>query len=157
MVATNPNACVKGQWRTDFVVVIGFQLELFHAVAVADDDRILDLARLYDGFPEHLESVCGPVNTVVGYSTRNFVETVRRAADDVALVARPPPALLDASVFPVELPEAADFPLHDSAQLLLSEVLPLIRSVIDRARQTIQAYLAQSQLMSIPQVGDLPE
>ena len=84
-------------------------------------------------------------------------ETVRRAAEDQAPIARPPPALLDASVFPVELPEAADFPLHDSAQLLLGEVLPLIRSVIGSARQIIQAYLSQSQLRSLPQVDDIPE
>ena len=35
-----PEALRKGQWRSDEAVVLGFQLEFFHAAAVFSDDRL---------------------------------------------------------------------------------------------------------------------
>ena len=120
-VPPQPQCLRNGQWRSDHAVVTGFIIEIFRAQAVASDDRILDLERIYDGYPQPTEMASGSANMVVGCPTRNLVETVRRAAEDQTPCPKPPAELLDPSVFPVEMPEAAQYPVHDSVQRLLGE------------------------------------
>ena len=151
-----PELLRRGQWRSDSAVVIGFQIELFDAQAVDDQERILNLDRIYDGLDQAAEPNVAPVALVLGFPARNYVETIRRTAEEQGPCPGPLPAMLDASVFPVELPEAADYPLHACAQATLVEALPVMRAVIGRSRRILRDYVAHSQLGGLPPVDEIP-
>ena len=155
-VPPKPQRLRNGQWRSDHAVVTGFIIETFRAHAVARDDRILDLERIYDGFLQPTDLATRTSDMVVGSSVRNIVETVRRAAENQVLCPGPSAEVLDPTVFPVELPEAAYYPLRDGAQRLLSDSLPLIRLIIGNARSAIQGYMAQSLLSQFPPADGVP-